>query len=451
MEIDTSNKNAVALEKELRWFDSVIDTRFKVYFKHECEFADIDEIPMPLHDENESAYGSLIKHYKMGMAERLVLLLAITPHIKPEVLDVFFIEKKEIGKHFTQFGGFSGTIHKGFIPTAETAAFIIAGEKLENRFILSELFEDNHYFKSHNILKLEHDETAQREPFWSAPLIISKETLSYLSMGKSFRPAFSTHFPASLSNTSLEWDDLILPKHVKEELEEIMTWIQHGDHIMNDLGYGNHIKKGFRSLFYGPPGTGKTLAATLLGKASGLDVYRIDLSKVVSKYIGETEKNLANIFDQAENKNWILFFDEADALFGQRTSTRSSNDRYANQEVSYLLQRIEDFNGVVILSSNLKGNLDEAFIRRLQSIIYFPVPDEQTRYRLWKSIIQGDKQLEDGIDLEKIAQDYKITGGAMINVIRYALLKSVNNKGQKIALKYLLEGIKKERQKEGKE
>lgn len=451
MEINVLHKNAIALEKELDWLSEVIDTRFKLYFTHACEYEAIDQIPMPVHPENESSYGSLIKHYQMGLTERLILILAIAPHIKPEVLDVFFIEKKEIGKQFTQFGGFAGSIHKGFLPTAETVAFVIAGEKLEKRFILSGFFEDEHYFNRHNIIKLEHDETHKREPFWSAPLMISKETLNYLSTGKSFRPAFSTHFPASRCTTSLEWKDLILPSHVKDELKEILIWIQHAGHILDKMGYGKHIKKGYRSLFYGPPGTGKTLAASLIGKASGRDVYRIDLSKVVSKYIGETEKNLANIFDQAENKNWILFFDEADALFGQRTSTRSSNDRYANQEVSYLLQRIEDFPGVVILSSNLKGNLDEAFIRRLQSVIYFPVPDEQTRYRLWKNIIQDEKQLEAGIDLEKLAQDHKITGGAMINVIRYALLKSMDQRNQKITLKHLIAGIKKERQKEGKE
>ena len=224
------------------------------------------------------------------------MILAIAPHVKPEVLDVFFIEKKEIGQRFTQFGGFSGSNHRGFIPTAETAAFIIAGENLSKRFILSELFEDDHFFKRHNILQLDHDQTSKREPFWSAPLTISKEYLSYLSTGKSYRPAFSTHFPASISETKLTWVDLILQIQVKEELREILAWIKHSDYIMNDLGYNNHIKKGYRALFYGPPGTGKTLAATLLGKEAGLDVYRIDLSKVVSKNILVRQR-----------KTWLVF------------------------------------------------------------------------------------------------------------------------------------------------
>lgn len=131
------------------------------------------------------------------------------------------------------------------------------------------------------------------------------------------------------------------------------------------------IKKGYRALFYGPPGTGKTLAATLLGKRFGKSVYRIDLSQMVSKYIGETAKNMSNLFDIAENKNWILFFDEADALFGKCSSESSSHDWYANQDVSYLLQRVEDYNGLVILGSNFKNNFDQAFMRRFQSIIFF--------------------------------------------------------------------------------
>jgi hypothetical protein len=215
MEIDRLHNNAAALSKELDWLTLVIDTRFKLYFEKESVFADLSKVPAPNHSEHESTYGSLINQYQMGISERLILILAIAPHVKPEVLDVFFIEKNEIGQRFTQFGGFSGTIHKGFIPTAETAAFIIAGENLSERFILSELFEDNHFFKQHNILQLEHDQTSKREPFWSAPLTISKEYLSYLSTGKSYRPAFSTHFPASLSETELTWNDLILQHYVK--------------------------------------------------------------------------------------------------------------------------------------------------------------------------------------------------------------------------------------------
>ena len=187
-----------------------------------------------------------------------------------------------------------------------------------------------------------------------------------------------------------------------------------------------------------------------MGKTTGLSVYRIDLSQVVSKYIGETEKNLANVFDQAENKNWILFFDEADALFGKRTSTKDAKDRYANQEIAYLLQRIEDFPGVVILATNMKDNIDDAFARRFQSMIYFPVPDAEQRYLLWKMAFSDKLALESRIDLHQIAEKYELSGGGIINVLRYAAIAAVRRDSNSILLQDLLQGIRREFRKEGK-
>jgi SpoVK/Ycf46/Vps4 family AAA+-type ATPase len=202
----------------------------------------------------------------------------------------------------------------------------------------------------------------------------------------------------------------------------------------------------------GPPGTGKTMVAGLVGIRTGFDVYRIDLSQVVSKYIGETEKNLSRIFDRAEHQNWILFFDEADSLFGQRTQTKSSNDRYSNQEVSYLLQRIEDFNGVIILATNLKENIDEAFTRRFQSVINFPIPDENQRYLLWKKILGTSMPMSDDIDLHQIAADYRFAGGSIINVVRFGALRAVQRKNGSAELNSsdLQEGLRRELKKQGK-
>src|SRR4029077_7397773 len=158
------------------------------------------------------------------------------------------------------------------------------------------------------------------------------------------------------------------------ELDEIKQWVLHGSTLLHGWNMRHKLQPGFTSLFYGHPGTGKTLSACLLGKHCGCDVYKIDLSLIVSKYIGETEKNLGRIFDVAEHKGWILFFDEADALFGKRTRVSDSHDRFANQEISFLLQRIEEFDGVVILASNIKENIDDAFVRRFHSVVHFPMP-----------------------------------------------------------------------------
>ena len=279
---------------------------------------------------------------------------------------------------------------------------------------------------------------------------MASEYLSYFTSGVSHKPDYGINFPAKLITTNLEWTDLVLEENIFDEVNEIKDWIDHGQTLLNDWGMSKKIKPGFRTLFYGPPGTGKTLTASLLGKSSGLDVYRIDLSMVVSKFIGETEKNLANVFDQAENKNWILFFDEADALFGKRTQTSSSNDRHANQEVSYLLQRVEDFPGVVILATNLKANLDDAFSRRFQSMIYFPMPGPEQRKRLWKQAFSSKSTLEPGLNIDDIAQKYEMAGGAIINVSRYSSMKALKRGSNEIFKKDIIEGIRKEFGKEGK-
>jgi SpoVK/Ycf46/Vps4 family AAA+-type ATPase len=220
--------------------------------------------------------------------------------------------------------------------------------------------------------------------------------------------------------------------------------------LMTEWGLENKIKPGYRTLFYGPPGTGKTLTATLLGKSTNREVYRVDLSMIVSKYIGETEKNLSKIFDVAQHKDWILFFDEADALFGKRTTASSSNDRHANQQTGYLLQRIEDFPGVIILASNLKENMDEAFSRRFQSMIHFTMPSPEERMLLWEKAFSGTCTLETDIDIEKIAEQYELSGGAIINVLRYCALTAIQKKGTVVSKNDLLEGIRREFKKENR-
>ena len=288
------------------------------------------------------------------------------------------------------------------------------------------------------------------EPFFSGALVISTEYLNKFTSGVYHKPDYSMSFPAKRIATRLEWDDLVLGSDVLEELETIMGWMTHNHTLMVTWGLGKVIKPGYRSLFYGPPGTGKTLTACLIGKAVGVDVYRIDLSMVVSKYIGETEKNLANIFDQAQNKNWILFFDEADALFGKRTQTTHAHDRYANQEISYLLQRTEDFPGVVILATNLKGNIDEAFARRFQSVVYFPMPDAEQRLRLWQNTLDQNCSLSPETSLSEIAKNYELSGGAITNVVRYGAIRALQNNNEAIAGADLIKGIAKELRKEGK-
>ena len=264
------------------------------------------------------------------------------------------------------------------------------------------------------------------------------------------KPDFSRNFPAKRITTTMNWDDLVLTNETMDQVQELIYWMEYEQILMSDWGLDRILKPGYKSLFHGPSGTGKTLTANLIGDHTAKDVYRVDLSSVVSKYIGETEKNLEKIFDKASHMDCILFFDEADALFGKRTSISDAHDRYANQEVSYLLQRIEEYPGLVILASNFKSNMDEAFLRRFQSVIYFPMPDTSERKKLWEQSFSKKSKLAEDVDLSEIAKKYKLTGGSIVNVILYASLMTIARKSKTIQKKDIIKGIRREFQKEGK-
>ncbi len=440
-------KNSKSLLEELKWLHNVLDTRFKLYFNQPCEYESILDIPVPEIVEGSSVYADVIKYYNVSVEERIIVLLAIAPHVCPQILDVFFTKNEKYGRGFTEFGGVKGNQHSGFIPTGETAAFVIAGNDILGKIKVINIFDPDHYFSKYKIISLDKDKS--NEPILSGILSITPDYLSYFTNGTQYKPNFSSEFPAQQITTKLEWEDLVIEEFLMDEIQEILVWIKNYGKILNEWGLGKVLKPGYRSLFYGPPGTGKTMTASLLGKSTGLDVFRVDLSKIVSKYIGETEKNLANIFDQAENKNWILFFDEADAIFGKRTSTSDSKDRYANQEIAYLLQRIEDFPGVLILATNLKSNMDEAFARRFQSMIYFPTPSPQLRMKLWENAFK-DFEIDQKVDLWPISKKYEMTGGSIINVLRHCALNAVIRDEKKVFQEDIIEGIKKEFRKEGK-
>ena len=222
-------------------------------------------------------------------------------------------------------------------------------------------------------------------------IFAGKETLEYIQTGRESEPGPASGFPAHRLQTGLEWEDLVIKERTRDHLIELLLWFEHKDELAHNWGLEKIVAPGYRCLFYGPPGTGKSLTAALLGKRTGRPVYRIDLSQLVSKYIGETGKNLEKIFTRAADKDWILFFDEAESLFGNRTQVKTSNDRYANQETAYLLQRIETCSNPVIMATNMKSSIDSAFIRRFQSIVDFPMPGKKERLKLWEQNLHSGK------------------------------------------------------------
>ncbi len=243
--------------------------------------------------------------------------------------------------------------------------------------------------------------------------------------------------------TPLNWSDLILDQYAFTEVMKISSWLK-------EWCLNKKLNPGIRSLFYGRPGTGKTLTATLISKSVGLDLYRVDLSMAISKYIGETEVNLKNIFDQAKKNKCILFFDETDILFESHSQINNSNNPHSNNVMANLIQKCEEYAGPVVFSANLKPNPDSLFIQNVQSVIYFPIPDAAQRTLLWKNTFSHNAVLEDQVNIEEIANKYELTGGSIFNIVRYASLMAIKRDHNTILLSDIIEGISREFEKIGK-
>jgi SpoVK/Ycf46/Vps4 family AAA+-type ATPase len=251
--------------------------------------------------------------------------------------------------------------------------------------------------------------------------------------------------------TSQGWDHLVLPERQLELLRSISAYLRHRDRVLTEWGYELTVSRaqGLKVLFAGDSGTGKTMAAQVLASELGLDLFRVDLATVVSKYIGETEKNLERIFTAAHGSNAILFFDEADALFGKRSEVSDSHDRYANIEVAYLLQRMEAYPGAVILATNFKRNIDDAFVRRLDFVVDFPFPEADDRRRIWRLLLPDAAPRADDIDLDFLATQFKLSGGAIRNCSLAAAF-SAADEGDRIHMRHLVRAVAQEYAKEGR-
>ncbi len=247
------------------------------------------------------------------------------------------------------------------------------------------------------------------------------------------------------------WDDIVLPDDQIAQLREACDQAVHRETVFGTWGFGNKLSlgRGLNVLFSGPPGTGKTMAAEVIARELRLDLYKIDLSQVVSKYIGETEKNLDRVFTAAEDSNAILFFDEADALFGKRSEVKDSHDRYANIEIGYLLQKMEEYEGIAILATNVREHIDEAFVRRIQVIVEFPFPDEAERGRVWRIIFPKEAPLEADVDFETLARRVRLASGNIRSIARASAFYAAADGGP-IQMAHLIKAARREYQKLGR-
>jgi hypothetical protein len=447
--------DAATLEEELEWLAQVIEQRLAHYFHATAPSS--PELPGGLSPPvltSGGSYACAVKHHRLDPTERLLMAMALAPHLRPQLLDVLATPNLSTQRPFTEFGALIGP-GGALLPTAQTACFLLAGDDIAGRLRALQRLAPMQRLAQHDLIHVNPPpgESANSGTGGSIlhGLIQPSPSFLALALHSSARSVFSDRSAlATRVTTGLHWEDLVLPATTLAQLDDIGLWLTHGHRLLNDWGLGRRISAGHVSLFHGPPGTGKTLSACLLGERCGREVHRVDLSLVASKYIGETEKNLSHLFDSAERDGHLLFFDEADALFGKRTGVGDSHDRYANQEVSYLLQRIEAFSGVVVLASNMKQNIDDAFLRRFQSVIHFPLPKSAERLRLWREAIPAEVSLEPGLDLERLAQRFVLSGGTILNVLRYACLRAMARGDAVLRAEDTSEGVRRELLKEGR-
>ena len=436
--------NGSFINGELDWLTSLIVGRIKAYFDPDPTGAAFSPERPPEAGSDGCPYERFIVRNSLDQEDRVFLALSVVPVMRPQIMDCFHIKNESTGRRFAEFGCVEDDQGPVLRPSLDTVLFILCGNDLEKRIRLSRHFLEHPVFSGPLFVR---ERTGPGVNFTIAP---SPEFIDKVILEKAHHPEQYGTFPAKHVTTVRSWDELVLEKDTMDQIDDLRLWLRYGEILLDRWKLRGRIRIGHRALFYGPPGTGKTFTASLLGKESGREVYCIDLSMVVSKYIGETEKNLANLFAKAEGQDWILFFDEADALFGKRTGVKDAHDRYANQEVAYLLQRVEDYRGLVILSTNMKSNLDDAFARRFQTIVHFRMPNAEARERLWRQSFSECSRLADDIDLKGISARYEISGGSILNVVQYCSLKSISRGTDVISREDLLEGIRKEFRKEGK-
>ncbi|MBX3257549.1 MAG: ATP-binding protein [Chitinophagaceae bacterium] len=382
----------------------------------------IPSILQEFQDKMHTAFPAL--YAEADEYERIGISLCLIPIIQSDLLDNMI--KQEFGSEgdFPLAGGVRGAQHRGILPTGETWMYCCCGNDTERRI---QFIQSIPQYLSHPSALLNIEAALPGEPFLSGRLAFSSYFRKrYQEHSLVYEQRFSNLSLGGFISTSLTLNDLVLTAPVKRSIEEIRHWQYFREHAASNLPFSKRLKQGLKVIFFGKSGTGKTQTATIVAQELGRPIYRIDLSQIVSKYIGETEKNLSKIFEAAEHKSWVLFFDEGDALFGKRTSVNSSNDRYANQEVAYLLQRIEDYPGIIIISTNMKENIDPAFLRRFQILAEFPMPDKHQRGNIWKKLLSelpGAIAPLSAEEWEEITKT-ELSGGSITNIVHFALLKA---------------------------
>lgn len=367
--------------------------------------------PAEITSDSIDEYAQFVIKNQLNKTERLLILLSAAQILDPDLISELQSDKNLFRLVQCEESG-------QLLPSGETFLHLLCQDNPEKRLETLKYLSTHHLFYKKSVIDL--GPVRESLHYHYGVLKLTHNYRDLFLYNENNPPRFSAEFPAHLLQTHLEWEDLVINSATNERLEEIIAYLKMEEELRNDWKLNKHMKNGYRCLFYGPSGTGKTLAATLIGKHLRRDVYRVDLSSVVSKYVGETSKNLNALFNTAENKDWILFFDEGDALFGKRVDTSAAEDKnahFANQDVAFLLQRIENYNGLVIVASNFKQNMDAAFSRRFQRVVNFEALKSEMAVQYWLDNFPKEVSLSAGIDLNLIVKQYPFSQASIINVI----------------------------------
>jgi len=443
------HKNSALLKKEYSWFHDLFSRRCAESTNENYVVTPLSELRAPSLDSGEGPFAHLCQNHQLSAVERVLLLCALEPYYQPlEIIDRLAVVKADHGALLPAFSYYKDPFSSGYYPTLQSVLFLCAGKNPDAWRECEQLLLHRGKLLKEQIITLRDPDDRGRIGMRLNKLVeIAPEYSEYLLHGQKPRPDFGRAFPARWVTTNLNWDHLVLGDITRAEISDVMDWVAYGKDVL-DRSKGR-INRSFPCLFYGPPGTGKSFTAKLIGKEYNKDVFRIDLSMIVSKYIGETEKNLAALFDRAEGKDWILFFDEADALFGKRTGISDSKDKWANLEMSYLLQRMEEFEGLCILATNLKHNLDAAMTRRFQALIHFPWPKPEERALIWQKSLPPGFEYPEHLSFVKLSK-YDLSGAGIANVIKASCVKAAKRGDYKIAVTDLSRFIRVEYAKESR-
>ncbi|MDQ1161413.1 AAA+ superfamily predicted ATPase [Chryseobacterium sp. SORGH_AS 447] len=414
-----SGINHTALNDEMKWLQQLIDIRCRELFSEEITEAGTDhKIPEPPKADDGSPYSITVQTHQLTAIDRVILALGIASSHYPSILKTFVQIEESSNAFAIEAGGEYNKVSRSFKPTFQTALFLLAGKDLSLWSYYSEQLITGSVLLQNDIVY-----NRSSTEFIHGKIELDTAYLNYFLSGKKPQLDHGSYFPGKLYQSDLTMDDIILEHTVREQIKPIGHYIKALENgFFQGKGKEHSFKPGFIALFYGAPGTGKTMLAGILANTYGIDMYHVDLSQVVSKYIGETEKNLEVLFNRLQGKNCMLFFDEADALFGKRSDVKDAHDRYANQEVSYLLQRIEKFDGLTILASNFENNMDDAFKRRIDVSINVIRPSETTRENLWKHYLPKNVTFESDDLLKHITKEYSYTGANIRNIMKNAAI-----------------------------